>query len=187
MKKIIAFSKPLLIAICLITVLYGCSYKQSEKCIFIQDDFIRIHIKASSNQDFDQTVKLRVRDSVIVFLQEKLKSVQTKEQALEVINNNLDELTKLCDLTLSHCGASYKTNIALSRESFPERIYGEKIFPEGVYDSLIIKLNNGEGENWWCVAYPPLCFICGTENPDAPKEIKYESLLFKWINDLLNK
>ncbi len=163
------------------------SLAQGSESSFRKEDYIRIHIKAKSDGAFDQEVKLRVRDAVVKYLGKKLGFVTNKRQAIEIISKNAGEIKATVDEELKKCGADYLSGVFLSRESFPEKTYGQKVFPAGVYDALTIKLDQGNGANWWCVAYPPLCFIGGRDNPDAPDEIRYESLILKWIERLRNK
>ena len=150
-------------------------------------NFIRIHIQAKSDKDFDQAVKLRVRDRIVSYLRKILVNCDTKDEALSIISSQISQIKAIADESISMCGANYSSDTRISRETFPQRIYGEKVFPKGVYDSLIITLGDGKGANWWCVAYPPLCFIGGVENPDAPDKITYNSLFIEWIQKLQQK
>ncbi|MBO7390523.1 MAG: stage II sporulation protein R, partial [Clostridia bacterium] len=79
------------------------------------------------------------------------------------------------------CGYDYGCRVRLGRESFPTRTYGDLTLKEGVYDAVIVELGSGEGKNWWCVAYPPLCFIAAEET--GKEEVEYRS----WIADLFRK
>ncbi len=83
------------------------------------------------------------------------------------ISRNKCNIQEFCDSVLSGA-ASYGCSVALRNELFPDRTYSGEIYPAGEYVSLVITLGNGEGGNWWCVAYPPLCFINGRPDPDSP-------------------
>lgn len=145
----------------------------------LASECVRIHIRANSNSDIDQAVKLRVRDTVTQYLTDKLENAKTKERALEILEKEKENLIKLANSALKTNGFDYGASAAISREHFPEREYGEYTFPEGEYDALIINLGSGSGDNWWCVAFPPLCFV-----PDGGSEkIVYKS----WIKEKLDE
>ena len=141
----------------------------------LTQEVVRIHIRANSNSQIDQAVKLKVRDSVTEYLTERLEGVNSKAQALETLDASKAEITKIANEVLAQNGFDYKANIYIGKETFPERVYGEYAFPEGEYDSLILNLGTGEGDNWWCVAFPPLCFV-----PEG--EVVYKS----WVKEKLD-
>lgn len=161
--------------------------KNSDEENDFTEKFVRIHIRAKSNGSFDQAVKLKVRDNVVNYLSDRLVGVKNKKQALEILEESLTEIKRICDITLYCCGADYTAQVRLGKENFPERDYGGLVLPCDEYDALIITLHSGEGENWWCIAYPPLCFVGGMENPNAPEEITYDSLIVRFVRDLLSK
>lgn len=99
---------------------------------------------------------------------------------MRVLEKEQSNLVEIANKTLYDNNFAYKASIALKEEYFPEREYDEYTFPKGKYDALIIYLGKGEGDNWWCVAFPPLCFV-----PSAPngEKIVYKS----WVKELLDK
>ncbi|NLZ25000.1 MAG: stage II sporulation protein R, partial [Clostridiales bacterium] len=139
--------------IALIVVLTACNDNTvSEECV-------RIHIRANSNSIEDQAVKLKVRDAITLYLSDKLEGLINKEQALSALSDSLCEIKKIAADTLSQNGFDYGVSAKISNEKFPEREYDGFVFPGGYYDALIIELGEGSGDNWWCVAFPPLCFV----------------------------
>ena len=145
----------------------------------IADKVVRIHIRANSNNPIDQQVKLTVRDEITTYLTEVLEDCKTKNQSLSTIKNHLDELTKIADKTLYRHGFDYKSAVSVKKELFPDKTYDGLNFPEGVYDALIIELGTGDGDNWWCVAFPPLCFV-----PEGDGEkVEYKS----WVKEIIDK
>lgn len=145
----------------------------------IADKVVRIHIRANSNNPLDQQVKLAVRDEITAYLTEVLDGCRTKSQSLSTIKNHLDELTKIADNTLYHHGFDYRSAVSVKKELFPDKTYDGLTFPEGVYDALIIELGTGDGDNWWCVAFPPLCFV-----PEGDGEkVEYKS----WVKEIIDK
>lgn len=144
-----------------------------------QQDFLRIHVRADSNEQTDQQVKFAVKDEVEKLLSDKLQGADTKAEAMRRIEGALEDITQVCNATLDKNGKSYRASVAVKKETFPLRSYGAVALPAGEYDALIINLGSGEGDNWWCVAYPPLCF-----GGSGGGEIRYKSVLVELINRL---
>lgn len=120
--------------------------------------YLRVHIRANSNDAEDQEVKYEVRDEVVKFLTPIVAECETKEEAMQKINANLDGAARVADETLKANGYTYGARASLRQEEFPTRVYENATLEAGVYDALILELGTGEGDNWWCVVYPPLCF-----------------------------
>ena len=148
----------------------------------IADKVVRIHIRANSNSEEDQRVKLAVRDSVTAFLTEELEDCLTRENALEVLAEDGEKLREIAQSTLYANGYDYKVRVELKKENFPEREYGGYVFPEGEYDALMIYLGEGKGDNWWCVAFPPLCFVPA----DGGEDITYVSWVKEFLEDIFS-
>ncbi|MDE6302041.1 MAG: stage II sporulation protein R [Clostridia bacterium] len=141
---------------------------------------IRIHIRANSNGTSDQAVKLAVRDKITAYLENILSSCRTKSSAQSVLARESANLTRIADSTLTAHGFTYKSSIRMSNEYFPDRVYDGYEFPAGNYDAVVINLGSGSGDNWWCVAFPPLCFVPDSENGE---KVIYKS----WIKEILDK
>lgn len=167
----------------IILVLFCMSLTACDSTLFqdvdVFDSVVRIHIRANSNSPQDQQVKLLVRDNLTKYLSSLLEGCKTKSQSLSVISDALDEIEQIANNTLYQCGYDYTSAVSVKSERFPEKEYDGYVFPEGVYDALIIELGKGTGDNWWCVAFPPLCFV-----PDNGEgQIVYKS----WVKELLDK
>ncbi|MFA5449858.1 MAG: stage II sporulation protein R [Clostridia bacterium] len=140
-------------------------------------DYIRIHIRANSDEASDQNIKYLVRDSVVEYLIPQLAICETSSDARTALKKSLPALEKLASDILKKEGYPYGAKASMKRETFPARSYGEFVLDAGVYDALIIELGSGDGDNWWCVAFPPLCFI-----PDrGSEEIEYKSKILELI------
>ncbi len=163
------------IAIFLI-VLSACDSAKQQR---LSRECLRIHIRANSNSQADQQVKLAVRDEITRYLTDALEGCETKSAALEVISSNKQKLIEIANSTLYAHNFTYKTSIRINNEYFPDRNYDGYDFPAGNYDAVIVELGSGEGDNWWCVAFPPLCFV---PNGDGEKVV-YKS----WIKEFLDK
>ncbi len=138
-------------------------------------EYLRIHIRANSNDAIDQNVKYQVKNAIVDYLTPIVANSSSKEQAIEKINDNKYELEKVANSMLKNAGFNYQARVAVRNELFPTRVYGDFTLEEGFYDALIVELGEAKGDNWWCVVYPPLCFT-GTEN------IKYKSKILEIIN-----
>lgn len=144
-------------------------------------EYLRIHIRADSNEEAAQAVKYLVKDAVVEFLTPILSECYTKEAAESRIEANLKGIEAVSDGVLAANEKEYKSNAKLSNEKFPTRTYGDLTLESGYYDALVIELGSGKGDNWWCVVYPPLCFTgngCG---------YVYKSKILEIIDDFKRK
>ena len=119
---------------------------------------MRLHVLANSDSTEDQQLKLQVRDFIITLLKPQLADIDNKEAAMNLIEANIPQLTEACNAFLNG-KADYQATLALERADFPEINYDGMFFASGEYDALRIILGEGEGKNWWCVLFPPLCFV----------------------------
>jgi len=145
-----------------------------------QKEYLRIHIRANSNSEYDQSVKYKVKDEVVAFLTPFIAECDTKAKAEKTIEENLEKIEKVADGVLKKNGCSYSSAAKIENEKFPTRTYEELTLGAGYYDALIIYLGDGQGDNWWCVVYPPLCFTEGAG-------YIYESKIVDIINDFTKK
>lgn len=139
---------------------------------------VRLHVIANSDSAQDQKVKLLVRDSIIQYMQENTGKMTSANEAKEFINNNLKEFAKISGTTLEQNGFNYTAKAVLGTFSFPSKTYGEVALPAGNYEALRIILGDGAGKNWWCVMFPPLCFVDSTNGilPDHSRVMLQDSL-----------
>lgn len=152
----------------------------NEQIQYENADLIRIHIRANSNEQKDQDIKLIIRDKLIEYLSANAINIESKDKMLEFLNSNLDKLITLSDEQLSLNGYDYKTKISLQKQEFPIRLYGDTIVDSGVYDALMIELGKAEGDNWWCIAFPQLCFG-KKENKQPEKKVVIKSRFSDWF------
>ena len=147
-------------------------------------DYLRIHIRANSNSQIDQSVKYKVKDSIVDYLTPWLCSVKTKQQAIEVVNKEKVNMQNIGKKLLKENGFNYSVNVKIANEYFPTRTYNNTTLESGYYDAVIVELGDAVGDNWWCVMYPPLCFV--GENTNENK-ITFKSRLSNWFGGLFNK
>ena len=143
-------------------------------------DYFRIHIRANSNTQKDQEVKYKVKDEIVKLLTPLLSEAKTKEEAIQIIDNNIEYITKTVDDVLAQNGFSYNSNAQIKSEFFPTRSYGKLTLESDVYDALIVNLGSGSGDNWWCVVYPPMCFVPSEGDDDC---IVYKSKILEIIKN----
>ena len=147
-------------------------------------DYLRIHIRANSNSQIDQSVKYKVKDSIVDYLTPWLCGVKTKQQAIEVVNKEKINMQNIGKKVLKENGFNYSVNVKIANEYFPTRTYNNTTLESGYYDAVIVELGDAVGDNWWCVMYPPLCFV--GENTNENK-ITFKSRLSNWFSGLFNK
>ena len=119
---------------------------------------LRLHVLANSDSEEDQRLKLQVRDFIIKELEPQLSMAESKEEAMSQLAAELPELTELCNDFLAD-KSDYQATVELERADFPQIDYNGLVFASGEYDALRIVLGEGQGHNWWCVLFPPLCFV----------------------------
>lgn len=167
------------LAICL--VIFGgiVGYCNAQGTELTADSFLRIHIRANSNSVEDQAVKYKVKDAIVEYLTPILADAKTKPEAIELVSQNLSQISNIAGLVLSDNGYNYGANAVLRSEYFPTRCYDDVVLESGEYDSLILELGSASGNNWWCVVYPPLCFVNAGDN--NTENIVYRSKLLEII------
>jgi len=175
MKKIIV--RLLLFSMCT-SILVGCTsipnleegktYNYEE----VKDVLIRFHVIANSDTQEDQNLKLKVRDEVIEHLYPYLEKSSSLEESRNIIIAKEDEVNKIALKVIKDNGYSYSVKVDLSKENFPEKSYGNIILPQGEYEAFRVIIGKGQGKNWWCVMFPPLCFIDVTKGKIQEDESK---------------
>lgn len=118
---------------------------------------LRLHVLANSDSDEDIELKYKVRDGLLEITQELFGSCENVEQALFAANENKQLLEETAQRVLDDNGCTEKACLVIGRENYPEKTYGSLIFPEGEYLSVRVIIGEGNGKNWWCVLFPPLC------------------------------
>lgn len=138
----------------------------------LADSLIRLHVIANSDSPEDQALKRDVRDAVLAYLHRELKSSKDVEQTSIIIKSRLNEITTIAMEEISSRGKEYNARATLGKYPFPTKAYGDITLPAGSYQALRVVIGKGEGANWWCVLFPPLCFVDVTHStvPDSVKE-----------------
>lgn len=138
-------------------------------------DYVRIHIRANSDSPRDQQIKLEVRDNIVAYLTVLLEDCQTAAEAKKTIGKHIGNICGVADGVLAGV-CDYRSRVKLCKEEFAENNYGDLTLKKGIYDAIVIELGSGMGANWWCVAFPPLCFV-------AQENIEYKSKIMEIIQN----
>ena len=125
----------------------------------IADEIIRFHVVANSDTDVDQELKQAVRDKVLDYMRPKLAESKSIEMSRNIINNEKENIAKVAADVIASWNKDYSVYVALDKANFPTKAYGDIVFPAGEYEACRIVIGEGKGENWWCVMYPPLCYV----------------------------
>lgn len=156
-----------------IYILISATAYTNAVCQDISDSVFRLHVIANSDSLEDQNLKYLVRDNVLEYMNTLTNGITSKEEIINVISNNLESFRNIAQNTVYENGYNYEVTAEIGNFDFPTKTYGDVSFPAGYYDALRIKIGNAEGKNWWCVMFPPLCFIDVSSGvvPDDSKEI----------------
>ena len=136
----------------------------------ISEKLIRFHVLANSDSDIDQDLKLRVKDEVLKYISPILNESQSLEESREILKREDKNIIKIAEDYIKSQGFDYTVETTLTRENFPVKEYGNIVLPQGEYEAYRILIGEGKGQNWWCVMFPPLCFIDVTKGQVAYDE-----------------
>ncbi|WP_066871751.1 stage II sporulation protein R [Clostridium mediterraneense] len=153
----------------------------------ISNKIIRFHVLANSDSDEDQELKFKVRDEVIKYMSPILDKSKSLDESREILKNNQDKVIEIAEKVIKEEGYNYSVRTELKRENFPVKTYGNITLPEGEYEAFRILIGEAKGQNWWCVMFPPLCFVDMTKGQisyDESKE-KLEGVLTDEEYDLI--
>lgn len=141
----------------------------------LENNIFRLHIVANSNSDEDQSLKLKIRDNIISYLEKICDNCNSKDEFIYIANLNLENLKDIAKNTVRENGFNYEINIEIGNFYFPTKYYGNISFPAGYYDGLKINIGEATGQNWWCSLFPPLCFTdisSGVIDEESEEDLK---------------
>lgn len=144
----------------------------------LSSNVFRLHVIANSDSNEDQDLKYKVRDSLINYMKKITSNITTKEEAIKIVKEHISDFENIAQTVVFENGFNYAVNIEIGKFDFPTKTYGDVSFPSGYYDALRVKIGEAEGQNWWCVMFPPLCFVDVTSGiiPEESKENLEENL-----------
>ena len=185
MKKILSFIKnpkvKMVIILSFLLFIYtsicAISYAQNISND-IADSVFRLHVIANSDSKEDQDLKYIVRDDLLSYMNEICSNCKTKQEAIDIVTENKDKFEEIAKSTIKERGFSYDVRINIGNFEFPTKNYGDISLPAGLYDALHVEIGEAKGQNWWCVMFPPLCFVDVTSGivPEESKEVMEENL-----------
>ena len=144
----------------------------------IADSVFRLHVIANSDSEEDQNLKYIVRDNLLSYMKEICSDCTNKEEAIRIVQEHSKDFEQIAKTTINEQGYSYDVKINIGNFEFPTKTYGDISLPAGYYDALRVEIGEAKGQNWWCVMFPPLCFVDVTSGvvPDESKEVIEENL-----------
>ena len=165
-------------------VLLGFLPIHSEAAIY--DNVLRLHVLANSDSSEDQALKLEVRDRILEETATLFKDCKTKDEAREAVESNLDKIREIAEQTVREAGYEYGVSVSLGEEEYPTKNYEECCVPAGEYLSLRVMIGEAEGENWWCVLFPPLCLDAAGESREVFAEVGLTDEQYSFITETDN-
>lgn len=144
----------------------------------LSDSVFRLHVIANSDSVEDQNLKYLVRDAIIAYMKTLTTNLNSKEEVLQIAHDHIEDFKNIAKEVITENGYDYDISVSIGNFSFPTKQYGDISLPAGLYDALRIEIGAAEGQNWWCVMFPPLCFVDVTSGvvPEESKEMMQENL-----------
>ncbi len=144
----------------------------------IADNVFRLHVIANSDTSEDQALKYKVRDGLLKYVNKITQNCTSKQEMIELIQLHQIELQQIAESIIKDNGYQYPIKIKIGNFSFPTKNYGDISLPAGNYDALRVEIGEASGQNWWCVMFPPLCFVDVTSGivPNESKEIMKDNM-----------
>ena len=167
---ILIFLLFLYVFICAISYVSAISYD-------LNASIFRLHVIANSDTEVDQALKYKVRDNLLQYMNNLCIDVSNKQDAINLANSHLKDFKKIAENTIKGNGFDYNVTVEMGNFAFPTKNYGDISFPAGFYDALRVKIGKAEGQNWWCVMFPPLCFVnvsSGIVPTESKEQIKQD-------------
>lgn len=171
--------------LCITCILLALLFSMSEErnaeeamAARIAPEILRFHVLANSDSTEDQNLKLKVRTMLLNTIYEEMGEKASLEETKKYVRSHKNRLEKKAETYMKTLGYDYPAHMELTKTYFPTKTYGDMVFPCGNYEAVRVKIGEGKGRNWWCVLYPPLCFVDSSYAvvPDTSKEILKESL-----------
>ncbi len=141
----------------------------------IAGEIIRFHVRANSDTDEDQQLKLYVKEELVQYMGELLKDASDRSEAEDILKENIENIENVAKGVIKEHKKEYNVKAYFEDSYFPVKVYADMTFPQGVYEAFRVDIGAAEGKNWWCVLYPSLCFADishGTMGTAAKEELE---------------
>ena len=168
----IGISITLILLLFLYTTINAISYVEAVSTD-ISDSVFRLHVIANSDSNEDQSLKYKVRDNLLKYMNNICSDCSSKQEAIDLVTEHQEEFKQVALDTIKKEGYSYNVKINIGNFEFPTKQYGDISLPAGYYDALRVEIGEAKGRNWWCVMFPSLCFI-DVSSGIVPEESKEE-------------
>ena len=168
----IGISITLILLLFLYTTINAISYVEAVSTD-IRDSVFRLHVIANSDSNEDQSLKYKVRDNLLKYMNNICSDCSSKQEAIDLVTEHQEEFKQVALDTIKKEGYSYNVKINIGNFEFPTKQYGDISLPAGYYDALRVEIGEAKGRNWWCVMFPSLCFI-DVSSGIVPEESKEE-------------
>ena len=144
----------------------------------IADGVFRLHVIANSDSVEDQNLKYKVRDALLDYMNSICSDVSSKEDAMNIASEHLEDFKAIAENVIYENNYTYPVSVEIGKYDFPTKNYGDVSIPAGIYDALRVKIGKASGKNWWCVMFPPLCFVDVSSGivPNESKELMQENM-----------
>ena len=173
--------KKIMIILIAIVIVYGLISDVDAEKLLIPNEAIRMRIIPNSNSSYDQEMKLKVRNKLQSTMYQMLKNTKSIEEARTVIESNLDHLDKEVANVLTENEYDLGYKLQFGYHYFPAKEYKGVTYDEGLYESILVTLGKGEGDNWWCVLFPPLCLLEAEESDEVEYKFFLKEILDKYF------
>lgn len=156
--------KKILIILATIIMIFILNKDLDEGIVLIPNNSIRVRVIANSNSISDQYEKNKIKEEIQIYLEDLLKDAKTKKETETLLKNNINNIDKIVEDSLKEMNNETIYNINYGKNFFPKKEYKGVSYESGFYESLVITLGEGKGNNWWCVLFPPLCLVEEQDN-----------------------
>ena len=142
----------------------------------IYESVVRLHVLANSDSQEDQALKLKVRDEVLRVTEPLLTGCESRGEAEQILEQHMEEIEAAAQAVVREQGYEYPVSVLLGKEEYPTRNYENCCFPSGTYVSMRVCIGDAEGQNWWCVLFPPLCLSAASAEDEQSNEEAFISV-----------
>lgn len=150
----------------------------------LSEDVLRLHVIANSDDPSDQQLKLEVKDQVVAQMRELLADACSAEEAREIAIREVPAIKNNAEQTIASRGYDYPVEVEVGLHEFPTKSYGNLVFPAGEYQAVRVIIGEGQGKNWWCVLFPPLCMVSSSDQGlslDSPEKAEVSLKCLKFL------
>lgn len=156
-------------------LVFGGTYLLNQKDVPLSQDVLRLHVIANSDDPQDQAVKLEVKDHIVAMMRRDFRKVENAGEARQLAWQEQDKIKAEAESVLAARGYRYPVQVHIGEFEFPAKSYGNIVLPQGEYQAVRVVLGEGQGKNWWCVLFPPLCMVSSSDKGlslSSPQEAK---------------